>query len=124
MRPAVENGNVFIAQPPLYQLTRGRKVRYAFSDEERDEGIAELRGDNKDAKVGIARYKGLGEMNPEQLWETTMDPETRTLLKVTANDFSDEGETSSLFMTLMGEDVAERRAFIERHAAKVTNLDV
>ena len=86
--------------------------------------IDEIRGENKEAKVNIARYKGLGEMNPEQLCETTMDPETRTLLKVTANDFTDEGETSALFMTLMGEDVSERRAFIEKYAAEVTNLDV
>jgi len=124
MRPAMENGNVFIAQPPLFQLSRGRKSRYAFSDEERDTIIAELRADNENVKIGIQRYKGLGEMNPEQLWETTMDPETRTLLKVTAADFSDDGVTSNLFMTLMGEDVAERRSFIERHAAQVTNLDV
>ncbi len=124
MRPAIENGNVFIAQPPLFQLSRGRKSRYAFSDEERDTIIAELRADNENVKIGIQRYKGLGEMNPEQLWETTMDPETRTLLKVTATDFTDDGVTSNLFMTLMGEDVAERRSFIERHAAQVTNLDV
>jgi DNA gyrase subunit B len=124
MRPAIENGNVFIAQPPLFQLSRGRKSRYAFSDEERDAIIAELRADNENVKIGIQRYKGLGEMNPEQLWETTMDPETRTLLKVTATDFTDDGVTSNLFMTLMGEDVAERRSFIERHAAQVTNLDV
>ena len=86
--------------------------------------MAELRADNENVKIGIQRYKGLGEMNPEQLWETTMDPETRTLLKVTATDFTDDGVTSNLFMTLMGEDVAERRSFIERHAAQVTNLDV
>ena len=124
MRPAIENGNVFIAQPPLFQLSRGRKSKYAFSDQERDTIISDLRSENENAKINIQRYKGLGEMNPEQLWETTMDPETRTLLKVTATDFGDIGVTSSLFMTLMGEDVAERRSFIERHAAKVTNLDV
>lgn len=124
MRPAIENGNVFIAQPPLFQLSRGRKSQYAFSDQERDTIISELRSENENAKINIQRYKGLGEMNPEQLWETTMDPETRTLLKVTAADFGDIGVTSTLFMTLMGEDVAERRSFIERHAAKVTNLDV
>ena len=82
------------------------------------------KGDASDAKVGVQRYKGLGEMNPDQLWETTMDPETRTLLKVSAEDFTDEGVTSDLFMTLMGEDVADRRAFIEQYAAEVTNLDV
>ena len=124
MRPAIENGNVFIAQPPLYQLKRGKQTRYAFSDQEREQMIAELKGGASDAKVGVQRYKGLGEMNPDQLWETTMDPETRTLLKVSAEDFTDEGVTSDLFMTLMGEDVADRRAFIEQYAAEVTNLDV
>lgn len=124
MRPAIENGNVFIAQPPLFMLTRGRQVRYAYSETERKSLTKELCGKDKAAKVGIQRYKGLGEMNPDQLWNTTMDPATRTLLKVTAEDFTDDGVTSDLFITLMGEDVAERRAFIEMHAAEVTNLDV
>jgi len=123
MRPAIESGNVFIAQPPLYMITRGRTSRYAYSDPERDAIIEEFKEENPDAKVGIQRYKGLGEMNPDQLWITTMDPEHRTLLKVTANDFSDDGETSSLFQTLMGEDVPDRRAFIEQHAAEA-NVDV
>ena len=123
MRPAIESGNVFIAQPPLYMVTRGRTSRYAYSDPERDAIIEEFKEENPEAKVGIQRYKGLGEMNPDQLWVTTMDPEHRTLLKVTANDFSDDGETSSLFQTLMGEDVPDRRAFIELHAAEA-NVDV
>ena len=123
MRPAIESGNVFIAQPPLYMITRGRTSRYAYSDPERDAIIEEFKEENPEAKVGIQRYKGLGEMNPDQLWITTMDPEHRTLLKVTANDFSDDGETSSLFQTLMGEDVPDRRAFIEQHAAEA-NVDV
>ncbi|MAS23717.1 MAG: DNA topoisomerase IV subunit B, partial [Euryarchaeota archaeon] len=123
MRPAIESGNVFIAQPPLYMVTRGRTSRYAYSDPERDAIIEEFKEENPEAKVGIQRYKGLGEMNPDQLWITTMDPEHRTLLKVTANDFSDDGETSSLFQTLMGEDVPDRRAFIELHAAEA-NVDV
>lgn len=124
MRPAIEAGKVFIAQPPLYMVTRGRTSKYAYTDAERDEIIDGFRADNPDAKVGIQRYKGLGEMNPDQLWTTTMDPANRTLLKVTANDFGDDGETSNLFVTLMGDDVADRRAFIERYAAEVTNLDV
>jgi DNA gyrase subunit B len=123
MRPAIESGNVFIAQPPLYMVTRGRNSKYAYTDAERDEIIDGFREDNPDAKIGIQRYKGLGEMNPDQLWNTTMDPAHRTLLKVTANNFSDDGETSSLFQTLMGEDVPDRRAFIERHAAEA-DIDV
>jgi DNA gyrase subunit B len=121
MRPAITEGHVYIAQPPLYQLSKGRVHKYAFSDEERDLIMTELRAGNPATKIGVQRYKGLGEMNPDQLWDTTMNPETRTMLKVTVKDAE---QSDRMFEILMGEDVPDRRAFIEKYAKEVTNLDI
>ena len=120
MRPLIQNGNVYIAQPPLFKVSRGKQVRYAFSDEERDTYIAELAGENG-AKVDVQRYKGLGEMDPQQLWETTMDPETRTILKI---DMEDAVKADEIFTILMGDKVQPRREFIEKNAKHVENLDI
>ena len=122
MRPLIENGNVYIAQPPLYRVARGKKVYYAFSDAERDKYIAELADANgSSAKVAVQRYKGLGEMDSEQLWETTMNPETRTIIKVTMEDAAKADEIISI---LMGDKVLPRKEYIEKNAKTVSNLDV
>lgn len=120
MRPLITNGNIYIAQPPLYRVERNKKIKYAFSDAERDKYIAELSEDGK-YKVEIQRYKGLGEMNPEQLWETTMDPERRTMIKISMEDAMKADETFSI---LMGDKVEPRRNFIEKNAKYVQNLDI
>ena len=121
MRPLIENGYVYSAVPPLYKLTRGKTQRVAYSDEERDRISAELRGNNPNVKVEISRFKGLGEMDAHELWDTTMDPEKRTLRRITLDDALKADE---VFTILMGEEVEPRREWIEFNAKHVVNLDI
>jgi len=116
LKPLIENGNVFIAQPPLYKVQYGKTVQYAYQDKELDKILSEING-----KPSLQRYKGLGEMNPEQLWETTMDPETRTLLQVNIDDAI---EADRVFTMLMGDDTESRKEFIHENAEYVKNLDI
>ena len=120
MQELIDAGYIYIAQPPLYRVARGKEEVYCYAEPERDEAVKRMSGDGKQ-NVNIQRYKGLGEMNPAQLWKTTMDPDTRTILRVTMDDAV---EASKLFDELMGDEVEPRRLFIERNAKYVTNLDV
>ena len=121
MRPLIENGHVYAAQPPLFRVKQGKEIRYTYSDAEQDQVLAEMKAKNSNNKLEIQRYKGLGEMDFNQLWETTMSYDTRTLVKITMEDATAADE---IFTTLMGDKVPPRKQFIEENAKYVQNLDI
>ena len=122
MRKAIEKGHVYIAAPPLFSVSRGKHTEWVHTEKERDAAVRRLQKESPTAKIDVQRYKGLGEMNPQQLWESTMDPEVRTMHRVVRKEA--EADVNELFRKLMGEDVPDRRSFIEEHATEVTALDV